>query len=111
MPDFEKFECPYCTHSLNPTEIKDGVMFCPWCGHSFTAVKPDSKAAGFVAMGEHDLDTARFNDAYEAFEKAAELDPTEPEAYFGMALAEFNVRYLKAVTEKDGETKKTPARA
>ena len=35
-------------------------------------------------MGEHDLDTCKFDEAYTAYKKAAELDPNEPEAYFGM---------------------------
>lgn len=48
-----------------------------------------------MQIGEHELDVCEFDKAYAAYKKAAEIDPTEPEAYFGMALADFKVQYIK----------------
>ncbi len=46
-------------------------------------------------MGAYGLDTCNFDDSYTAYQKAAEIDKKEPEAYFGMALATAQVQYLK----------------
>ncbi len=80
---------------VDPREAVDGVLKCRHCGMPLTFPKPDSKVLSFLQQGEHDLDSRDFERAYAAYSKAAELDPTEPEAYFGMALATFKVQYLK----------------
>ncbi len=80
---------------VDPREAVDGVLECRHCGMLLTFPKPDSKVLSFLQQGEHDLDSCDFDRAHAAYSKAAELDPAEPEAYFGMALAAFKVQYLK----------------
>lgn len=80
----------------------DGIVTCEYCGTKFVMPKTESaKVLAYLQMGERDLDVGKFDDAYAAYKKAAEADDSEPEAYFGMALAEFKVRYLKDIS---GET-------
>ena len=78
-------------------KAQGGVIRCGVCDSCFTLPKADApqKVLGFLSQGEHELDIGKFEDAYSAFNKAAELDKTEPEAYWGMALAEFKIQYLK----------------
>ena len=90
-------KCKNCGASINLSGAVDGVVQCEYCHSIFTVPKKeiDPSALSFLRMGEHNLDTCKFDDAYTAYKKAAELDSNEPEAYFGMALAEFKVQYLK----------------
>lgn len=91
-------KCKNCGAQLDITKAIGGVVDCDYCHSKHTLSKSiDSKAAEFLRMGEHDLDARKFNDAYLAFSKAAECDKTEPEAYFGMALAQHQVQYIKDV--------------
>ncbi len=93
----EEFICKYCGAPLPLQEAVGGVVRCTYCGNVQTLPKKDVSPAAlsFLRMGEHDLDTCKFDEAYTAYAKAAELDSEEPEAYFGMALAAFKVQYLK----------------
>ena len=65
----------------------NGVVICPSCTHVWTVARKEatSETLGFLQIGEHDLDVGKYDDAFVAYQKAAELDPKEPEAYFGMA--------------------------
>ncbi len=92
-----EFICKYCTAPLTLQEAVGSVVRCVHCGNVQTLPKKDVSPAAlsFLRMGEHDLDTCKFDEAYTAYAKAAELDEKEPEAYFGMALAAFKVQYLK----------------
>ena len=87
--------CSCCGAKVDPRKAVEGVLECPYCRTFLTFPKPESKALPYLQAGEHDLDSRDFDRAYEAYAKAAELDPAEPEAYFGMALATFKVQYLK----------------
>ncbi|MCM1438946.1 MAG: toll/interleukin-1 receptor domain-containing protein [Roseburia sp.] len=95
----ENFECRNCGGPLLLSDALNGVVACKYCGSKFTVPKRETSPAAlhFLRMGEHELDTADFDKAYESFKKAAECDESEPEAYWGMALAEFKVRYIKDV--------------
>lgn len=88
--------CKNCGATLDVTKAVGGVITCEFC-HSVNILPKsvDAQALSFIKMGEHDLDTRKFADAYEAFNKAAQLDPKEPEAYFGMALATYKIQYIK----------------
>ena len=90
-------KCKTCGEPLDLSKAINGVVKCAICDSVFTLPKVDAsqKVLDFLSQGEHDLDTCRFEDAYSAFNKACELDKTEPEAYWGMALAEFKIQYLK----------------
>ncbi len=93
------FKCKTCGAPLDELAAKstDGLVTCQFCGNVWTVPKHDitPDALQFLHIGEHDLDTGKFDDAFSAYKKAAELDSKEPEAYFGMALAEFRIQYLK----------------
>ena len=92
-------KCKTCGSPLNEqaAQSTNGVVRCPFCGNVWTIAKKetDPRALEFLRIGEHGLDVGRFQEAYEAYGKSAECDGEEPEAYFGMALAEFGVRYIK----------------
>ena len=94
--------CKTCGGELDPRTAVDGVVKCQFCGSLWTMPKEKtvSEAVHFLKMGEHELDTCDFDDAYTSFRKAAEIDATEPEAYFGMALATFCVQYLRDEAHK-----------
>ena len=90
--------CKNCGAPLDPNQADHGVVTCEYCGSKFTLSKStNEKALALLAVGEHALDTCKFDDAYAAFQKAAELDAQEAEAFFGMALAEFKIQYIKDI--------------
>lgn len=95
----QSFKCKTCGQLLDDLVLKstNGTVECPSCYNSWTIPKKETspEALHFLSIGEHDLDVGKFDDALAAYNKAAELDSTEPEAYFGLALAQFKVRYLK----------------
>ena len=94
--NLQQLKCKTCGEALDISLAESGVIRCAVCESCFTLPKTaDQKVLDFLSQGEHDLDTGRFEDAYSAFSKACELDKTEPEAYWGMALAEFKIQYLK----------------
>ncbi len=86
--------CKCCGAPLDADSEVGRVVRCKYCGTSLVLSR-EERARVFLDQGEHDLDTCRFDEAYAAYLKAAELDAEEPEAYFGMALATFKVQYLK----------------
>lgn len=91
--------CKSCGEPLDALAMAstDGLVECPCCHNVYTLPKKEIKPATLdcLRQGEHDLDTCRFDDAYTAYSKATEYDGCEPEAYWGMALAEFKVQYIK----------------
>lgn len=87
--------CKNCGAQIDPSAAQGGVVRCKYCRSSFILPKKDSSAREFLFQGEHELDTCEFDRAFAAYRKAAEIDPSEPEAYFGMALASFKVQYIK----------------
>lgn len=78
----------------------DGLVTCEFCGMKRTVPKRETKPAAltYLMLAEHDLEVCEFDKAYTGYQKAAEADGTESEAYFGMALARFKVQYLKDFT-------------
>lgn len=94
-------KCKHCGHLNEIGKAINGVIECEYCFSKFTVPKKDISPAAlsFLRQGEHDLDICKFDDAYTAYAKAAEYDRTEPEAYWGMALSEFRVQYIKDTKE------------
>lgn len=90
-------KCKNCGADIDLSKAINGIVECDFCFSKFTLPKKDLSPAAlsFLRQGEHNLDTCKFDDAYTAFSKAAEYDDREPEAYWGMALAEFKVQYIK----------------
>lgn len=93
------FKCKTCGHPLDEwvERSENGLVKCPSCQNVWTIPKKNlsSDALQYLHIGEHDLSTGKFEDAFSAYKKAAELDSSEPEAYFGMVLSKFKVFYLK----------------
>ena len=102
-----QFKCKTCGTLLDGlvASATNGLVECPACFNVWTIPRKETSPAAlsFLRMGEHDLDTGKFDDALSAYKKAAELDPKEPEAYFGIALAFFKIQYLKVEPTKEGE--------
>ncbi len=98
MADMQ-FKCKTCGTPLDALAAasRNGLVECPACFNVWTIPRREASPAAisFLRMGEHGLDTCKFDEAYSAYAKAAELDGKEPEAYFGMALATFKVQFLK----------------
>ena len=78
---------------------KDGVVACACCNCVYTLPKDDAtpEARSFIRMGEHELDTCSWDGAIAAFKKANETCQGEPEIYWGLALADYKVQYIKDV--------------
>ncbi len=95
--DLERLECKNCGAELDYDARQNGVITCRYCKMSFVLPKekqiPEVLTA--LTLGDTELANCAFERAYTAFSRAAELDNAEPEAYFGMALAEQKVQYLK----------------
>ncbi len=100
-------ECKGCGAQIDIRNAVNGVVECEYCHRIETLAKTtNDDAKHFLKMGEHDLDSCKFDEAYTAYKKASEYDGREPQAYFGMALAEFNIQYIRDVREeKDPVTK------
>lgn len=92
----ESLICENCGMPLNQSDVKDGVIVCRACGNSYImpSTSLDQAKSGLLAA-ERELKAGKFNEAYIAFSQVAQLDPGEPEAYFGMALATFRIQYLR----------------
>ncbi len=94
----EIIKCKNCGAQLDITKAVGGVAECEFCHSKHTLAKStDTNAVNFLRMGEHNLDVCKFDDAYTAFAKAAQYDSNESEAYFGMALSEYRVQYIKDI--------------
>ena len=101
-PEVKEFRCKTCDAVLDMSTARDGVVECKFCHNVYTIPKEEAKSdtREQLAIASHELDACSFDRAYTAFSKAAEIDPSEPEAYFGMALATFKVQYLKDAAKK-----------
>lgn len=95
------FKCKNCGANIETNKALNGVIECEYCFSKFIVPKKDISPAAlsFLRQGEHNLDTCKFDDAYSAYAKAMQYDSKEPESYWGMALAEFKVQYIKDTKE------------
>lgn len=73
-----------------------GVGRCGFCGSVFTLPKANQtdEVKRLIDAGKTALDVCRFDEALTHFSRATELDGTEPEGYWGRALARHRVQYL-----------------
>lgn len=97
MENIKEYKCKNCGALLNLNSAANGVISCEYCNSSFTLPKKDAddKLLGYLAAAERNITLGKFDDAYELYRKASEYDSTEPEAYFGMAIANYKIQYLK----------------
>ena len=93
----ENIKCRNCGAEIDIESAVNGVVQCEYCRSKFTLPKEDITPAAlkFLHDGESSLYICRFDDAYSFYKKAAELSPKEPEAYWGMAISQFKVQYVK----------------
>lgn len=92
----KELQCKNCGGQLDATTAKSGVIACPYCGSSFVMPNTqNSKVLGLITLAQNYLDLCKFDDALSTFKKAVEIEPTEPQAWFGAALAEYKVQYIK----------------
>ncbi len=89
--------CRNCEAVLDMDKAVNGVIECLYC-HSFYTIPKEnasSPSKELLKIAENELDNCAFDRAYVAFKKASVEDITEPECYFGMALSNFKVQFLK----------------
>ena len=94
--------CIRCNTPLDLKKVKDGVLECSHCHQVMTFTK-DNQADNVISVikrGKECLDISNFDEAYNLFTKAIELDPSEPEGYFNRALARFKVQYLRDLVNR-----------
>lgn len=100
--DVKELRCKTCDAVLDMQTAHGGVVECKFCRNVYTIPKAETKSdtRELLAIASHELDTCSFDRAYTAYSKAADTDESEPEAYFGKALAAFKVQYLKDAAKK-----------
>lgn len=93
----ENLQCKNCGNNLDITKAQNGIIKCDHCGSIFTLPKNNLSDDAKINLinAQNLLDSAKFSDARAFFEKVKNINNEEPEAYFGMALADAQVRYLK----------------
>lgn len=97
----KQIKCKQCGNVLDPNTAVEGIVVCEYCYNKYTvAINASKEVQELLLMASDALDKCKFDDAYAAYNKVAELSPKEPEAYFGMALAEHKVQYLKDFRKK-----------
>ncbi|MDE7336946.1 MAG: toll/interleukin-1 receptor domain-containing protein, partial [Clostridia bacterium] len=106
MANKKGFICEGCGAALDYTLYKGGIIECKYCFRQNTVPKEDidDDAKQLMFNGKFSLKARKFDDARLAFRELAEKNPEEAEAYWGMALAEFNVQYIYDIN-KEGEDK------
>ncbi len=99
MESLQKTLCKNCGDQLDASKAVNGVLKCPSCRSVFTVAKKETNPAALSSLriAENELDSCSFDRAFTSYKKASQLDGKEPEAYFGMALSEFKVQFLKDV--------------
>ena len=97
----EHKKCKQCGALLYPHTAVDGIIECEYCHTKYTvSVNAGKEVSELLRIADSALDDCKFDNAYAAYSRAAELSPKESEAYFGMALAEYKVQYLKDYRKK-----------
>lgn len=88
-------KCRCCGGYYDVRKARNGVVTCESCGTVYTIFREEvrSNTRKCIVAAYKLMDRYLFDEAYIACKRAAEYDGLEPEAYFGMALAEFKVRY------------------
>ncbi|MCM1297713.1 MAG: TIR domain-containing protein [Muribaculaceae bacterium] len=88
-------KCPNCGAALNLAAAKGGVVRCEYCDSPVTLPKiQDEKVTLKLELGKDHLYRCDFDGAYNTFSEIANTYPDEPEAYYGMALAEFRIQLI-----------------
>lgn len=99
MQNTKLFECAGCGAPLDMAYAAEGVCRCKYCAYTNILSKDNQTEEVLLLLhdGEAELRNSAFERAYNAFKTAAELDPEESRAYFGMALANNRVKHIRDV--------------
>ena len=90
-------KCRACGAPIDYTLARGGVVKCEYCCEYNTVPKKETEpeALALIRSAAASLYSCDFDRAYDSYSRAAQIDASEPEAYFGMALAEYKVQYIK----------------
>ncbi|MBE6555434.1 MAG: hypothetical protein E7663_04285 [Ruminococcaceae bacterium] len=96
------FECAACGAPLDMAAASGGLCRCRYCAYTNILAKEDQtdEVLHHLYNGDSELTNSAFERAYTAYQKAAELDPEESKAFFGMALAANQIKYVKDVVNQ-----------
>ena len=99
MQNTKLFECAGCGAPLDMAYAAEGVCRCKYCAYTNILSKDNQTEEVLLLLhdGDAELRNSAFERAYNAFKTAAELDPEESRAYFGMALANNRVKHIRDV--------------
>ena len=105
-----QLKCKSCQGDLDPNTAVGGVIECKFCGNKFTLPKSESNNEILESLrdAERELDRGHFEEAFQTYQRVSQESENEPEAYFGMAIANAKVQYLNSLREDEetGEPKK-----
>lgn len=93
------FECAACGAPLDMANANNGICRCRYCAYTNILAKENQtdEVLQYLHMGDNEINNSAFERAYNAYRKAADLDPEESKAFFGMALATNRIKYVKDV--------------
>ena len=99
------FTCEGCGSALDYALYKGGIIECQMCFRQNTVpqIDIDDESKQLMFRGKFDLKARKFDDARLAFSELAERRPEEAEAYWGMALSEFNVQYVYDINKESDD--------
>ena len=90
-----EFRCKSCDAVIDLSTAHDGVVECRFCHNAYTVPTTTEDVRQQLLIAENELDRCDFDSAYGAYAKAIAIEPSEPESYFGLALASFKVQYIR----------------
>ena len=97
MSVLTNMKCKACGAPIDYDKAVGGVIKCEYCLEYNTVPKRETEpeALALIRSAASLLYSCDFEKAYDAYFRASQIDAGEPEAYFGMALAEYKVQYIK----------------
>lgn len=89
--------CKNCGEPLVYSSAKNRIIRCKHCSCELVLSKEDAPESVklYLHDGQKALDIGSFDEAFTCFDKALEIEPDEPEGYFGRFQAKHKILYLK----------------
>lgn len=100
--NLKNIKCKNCEADIDVSAAVGNVVKCPYCGSTYALSNSSDEVQAALAFADGLLDVCEFDKAYSAFQKAAGLNPAEPAAHFGMALAAHKIQYLRDYRKDNG---------
>ena len=97
MAEYELLKCKACGAPIDIASAEAGVIKCEYCLEYNTVPKKETEPEALMLIRSASalLYSCDFDKAYDTYMQASQVDGSEPEAYFGMALSEHKVQYIK----------------